>query len=96
MNDLIGGKQPFIPSCGYQAPDMVDDDIDDTIGEFSVLINYPSAEGLFTGIKSSAFHREQKKAVANATANRYETNGIRDSQFVTSTSSLTMRISWTS
>ena len=39
-----------VPSCGYNSQDMVDDDI----GELSRPISYPSAEGLFTGVKSSA------------------------------------------
>jgi len=38
-----------VPSCGYNSQDMVDDDI----GELSRPISYPSAEGLFTGVKSS-------------------------------------------
>jgi hypothetical protein len=29
-----------MPACGYQAQDVVDDDI----GEFSMLLNHPSAE----------------------------------------------------
>ena len=38
-----------VPSCGYQAQDMIDDDIGDVdviTGELSRVINYPSAEGL--------------------------------------------------
>jgi hypothetical protein len=66
-----------VPNCGYLAQDMVDD----SSSELSRMINNPPAEG---------FLCRQKKAVANATANRYETNSIRDSQFVTSTSFLTM------
>ena len=34
-----------VPSCSYQAKDMIDDDIDGDITELSTLINYPSAEG---------------------------------------------------
>jgi hypothetical protein len=30
-----------MPACGYQAQDVIDDDI----GEFSMLLNHPSAEG---------------------------------------------------
>ncbi len=41
-----------IPHCGYQAQDMIDDDVDASvgviIGEFSRSINYPSAEGFCT------------------------------------------------
>ncbi len=41
-----------IPHCGYQAQDMIDDDVDESvgviIGEFSRSINYPSAEGFCT------------------------------------------------
>ena len=43
-----------VPGCGYNAQDMIDDDIDDETGELSMPINYPSAEGFFTGVKSSA------------------------------------------
>jgi hypothetical protein len=39
-----------VPSCGYQSRDMIDDEI----GEFSTLINYPSAEGLLTVVEGSA------------------------------------------
>ena len=38
-----------VPSCGYQSRDMIDNDI----GEFSTLINYPSAEGLLTAAEGS-------------------------------------------
>ncbi len=41
-----------VPSCGYQAQDVIDDDID--IKELSMPINYPSAEGLFARVKSSS------------------------------------------
>ena len=37
-----------VPSCGYQAQDMMDDDIGDNISELSSLINNPSAEGSIT------------------------------------------------
>ncbi len=40
-----------VPNCGYQAQDMLDDDIGDVdvmTGELSRVINYPSAEGLLT------------------------------------------------
>ena len=40
-----------MPNCGYQAQDMLDDDIGDidySMGELSRVINYPSAEGLLT------------------------------------------------
>ena len=46
-----------VPSCGYRAQDMIDDDIDgiDVItGELSRLINYPSAEGFLSKVKTSA------------------------------------------
>ena len=43
-----------VPSCGYRAQDTIDDGIDAATEELSSLINYPSAEGLFTGVKSSA------------------------------------------
>ena len=42
-----------VPSCGYQAQDMIDDDIDNTISELSNMINNPSAEGFFTGVENS-------------------------------------------
>lgn len=42
-----------VPSCGYLAQDMIDDDINGSASELSKVINYPSAEGLFTGVKSS-------------------------------------------
>ncbi len=44
-----------VPSCGYRAQDMIDDDIDDiddTISEHSRLLNNPSAEGLLTAVKT--------------------------------------------
>jgi len=41
-----------VPSCGYQAQDMIDDEIDNDIGELSELINYPSAEGLLAAAKT--------------------------------------------
>jgi len=34
-----------VPSCGYLAQDMIDDDIDGSASELSKVINYPSAEG---------------------------------------------------
>ena len=43
-----------VPSCGYRAQDMIDDDIDEDIRELSTPINYPSAEGFFTEVKSSS------------------------------------------
>jgi len=43
-----------VPSCGYNSRDMIDGDIDEATGEISTLINNPSAEGFFTGVKSSA------------------------------------------
>ena len=49
-------KQPdgrAVPSCGYQAQDMIDDDIDNTTSELSNVINNPSAEGFFTGVENS-------------------------------------------
>ena len=42
-----------MPSCGYQAQDMIDDDIGDKTSEFSSLINNPSAEGFLPTVKSS-------------------------------------------
>ncbi len=39
-----------VPSCGYNSQGMIDSDI----GELSRPINYPSAEGFFTVVKSSA------------------------------------------
>jgi len=45
-----------VPSCGYRAQDMIDDEIgniNDTIGELSTVFNNPSAEGLLTGVRSS-------------------------------------------
>lgn len=41
-----------VPSCGYQAQDVIDDDIDNDIGELSNMINNPSAEGLFTAVEN--------------------------------------------
>jgi len=49
-----------VPSCGYRAQDMIDDSIDDGIGdkngnnldELSRLINNPSAEGLLSAVKT--------------------------------------------
>ena len=38
-----------VPSSGYQAQDM----IDDNINELSTVFNNPSAEGFFTGVKTS-------------------------------------------
>ncbi|MCH7822551.1 MAG: DUF222 domain-containing protein [Proteobacteria bacterium] len=47
-----------VPSCGYQAQDMIDDDIhqyvDNNTGELSRPINNPSAEGFLTALKSSS------------------------------------------
>jgi len=51
-----------VPSCGYQAQDLIDDeignDISDSIGntirKLSKVINYPSAEVLLTGAKTSS------------------------------------------
>jgi len=51
-----------VPSCGYQPEDMIDDelgnDISDSIGntirKLSKVINYPSAEGLLAGAKTSS------------------------------------------
>ena len=47
-----------VPSCGYQAQDMIDDDIDQYIdnrtGELSRSINNPSAEGFLTALKTSS------------------------------------------
>ena len=37
-----------VPRCGYQAQDMIDDDI----GELSKVINYPSVEGFFTALEN--------------------------------------------
>jgi len=48
-----------VPSCGYQTQDMIDDDIGDidySTGELSKLINYPSAEGFLSKVKTSADH----------------------------------------
>jgi hypothetical protein len=42
-----------VPSCGYNSHDMIDDNINDETGELSTSINYPSAEGFFTEVKSS-------------------------------------------
>ena len=46
-----------VPSCGYQAKDIIDDGINDdegdNISELSSLFNNPSAEGLFTTVKTS-------------------------------------------
>ena len=42
-----------VPTCGYQAHDMIDDDIGDNISELSTVINNPSAEGFFTKVKTS-------------------------------------------
>ena len=45
-----------VPSCGYQVEDMLDDDIGDidySTGELSRLINYPSAEGFLSKMKTS-------------------------------------------
>ena len=41
-----------VPSCGYQAQDMIDDDI----GILSNAINNPSAEGFYTAVKTSAIN----------------------------------------
>jgi hypothetical protein len=38
-----------VPNCGYNSQDMIDNDI----SELSRSINYPSAEGFLTGVKSS-------------------------------------------
>jgi hypothetical protein len=43
-----------VPSCGYRAQDTIEGDIDETTGELSGLINYPSAEGFINAVKSSA------------------------------------------
>ena len=46
-----------VPGCGYQAQDMIDDYIDDVdviTGELSRVINYPSAEGFLSKVKTSA------------------------------------------
>ena len=40
-------------SCFGLIADMIDDDIDGNVSELSTLINYPSAEGLFTAVKTS-------------------------------------------
>jgi hypothetical protein len=42
-----------VPSCGYQAQDMIDDDIGDPTSILSNVINNPSAEGFFAAVKSS-------------------------------------------
>ena len=43
-----------VPGCGYRAQDMIDVDATVDIGEFSRLVNKPSAEGLFTTVKTFA------------------------------------------
>ena len=43
-----------VPGCGYNSQDTIDDPIGGDIRTFSTLYNYPSAEGLFTRVKSSA------------------------------------------
>jgi Domain of unknown function (DUF222)/HNH endonuclease len=49
-----------VPSCGYRAQDVIDDDIGDgignDIGELSKLINNPSAEGFLTAVKTFPGH----------------------------------------
>jgi len=42
-----------VPGCGYNSQDMIDDDSDDDISELSRSINYPSAEGFLSAVKSS-------------------------------------------
>ncbi len=42
-----------VPSCGYQARDMIDDGIGDNISELSSVINNPSAEGFLTAVITS-------------------------------------------
>ena len=46
-----------VPSCGYRAQDMVDDDIgidiESDLSELSKVINNPSADGFLTSLKSS-------------------------------------------
>jgi hypothetical protein len=42
-----------VPSCGYQAQEMIDDDIGDPTSILSNVINNPSAEGFFAAVKSS-------------------------------------------
>ena len=46
-----------VPSCGYRAQDMIDDDIGDDIGfdtgELSSAINNPSAEGFIASVKTA-------------------------------------------
>jgi len=51
-----------VPSCGYQAQDMIDEelgnDISDSIGntirKLSKVVNHPSAEGLLAAVKTSS------------------------------------------
>ena len=42
-----------VPSCGYQAQDMIDDDIGDNIGELSSVINKASAEGFLAAVNTA-------------------------------------------
>jgi len=42
-----------VPSCGYQAKDMIDDGINHDIGILSNSINNPSAEGFLAAVKTS-------------------------------------------
>ncbi len=42
-----------MPSYGYRAQEMVDDDTGDNIGELSSVINNPSAEGFPAGVNTA-------------------------------------------
>ena len=42
-----------MPSCAYQAQDIIDDDTGDNISEFSSVINNPSAEGFLAAVNTA-------------------------------------------
>jgi len=42
-----------VPSWGYQAQDMLDDDTGDNISELSSAINNPSAEGFLAAVNTA-------------------------------------------
>ena len=45
-----------VPSCGYWAQDMIDEDIGDDFSELSNAINNPSAEGFLIAVKTSVIN----------------------------------------
>ena len=58
-----------VPNCGYQADDMIDDDIgnnsDNHVSVISSMINNPSAEGFFGAVRTSVPGNSTKEPLIN-------------------------------